>query len=79
MSNRSRKWTKLDLRQDTGNEPKGLALTPLTSIETESEKNIVERDDDKMKDANRMKLAVFNDDEKMINDILREKTSERES
>ena len=79
MSNRSRKWTKLDLRQDTVNEPKDLELTPLTSIEAESETNIVERDDNKMKDTNRMKLAVFNDDEKMINDILREKTSERES
>ncbi|XP_046841984.1 ankyrin-1-like [Xenia sp. Carnegie-2017] len=78
MSNRSRKWTKLDLRHNTGNEPKGLALTPLTSIEAESETNIVERDDGKMKDANRIKLAAFNDDEKMINDILREKTSERE-
>ncbi|XP_046842360.1 transient receptor potential cation channel subfamily A member 1-like [Xenia sp. Carnegie-2017] len=78
MSNRSWKWTKLDLTQDTVNEPKDLALTPLLSIEAESETNIVERDDNKMKDINRMKFAVFNDDEKMINDILREKTSERE-
>ena len=78
MSNRSRWWTKRYHRQDTVNEPKDLALIPQTSIESESEKIIVERDDNKMKDTIRMKLAVFNDDEKMINDILREK-SERES